>query len=366
MYFAFDEDQEEFRASLRRLLAERAPMTAVREIAATRGFDSTIWRTLTGDMGVPGLHIAEELGGSGFSFLETAIVAQELGRALTPVPMIATTGALEAVFRLGSPELRTELVPVLASGQAVGTLAVSVERDLEVAAATVRATGTGPVTLDGRLDHVAFGHIADLLVVPAVTPGGDAVALYVVEASASGVTATVRDSLDPTRPLATVEFAGAPARLLGSDRAAIDRVVDFVRILLANEAIGASQAALDMAVAYAKQRVQFNRVIGSFQAIKHKCADMAIAIESTQAAVMYASMCVDTDSEDLPVAAVMAKSQASECLTLCAGHNIQVHGGIGFTWEADPHLYFRRAKAIEPLFGSIAAHTARLADLVGI
>jgi len=366
VYFAFDEDQEEFRASLRRLLSERAPMTAVREIAAVRGFDSATWRTLVTDMGVPGLHVAEELGGSGFSFLETAIVAQELGRALTPVPMIATTGALEAVLRVGSAELRKELAPALASGRVVGTLALSTDRDLEVATAPVRATGAAAVTLDGRLDYVAFGHVADLLVVPAVTPSGDAVVLYVVEADAPGVVATVRDSLDLTRPVATVEFTGAPARLLGSDRETIDRVVDFVRILLANEAIGASQAALDMAVAYAKQRVQFNRVIGSFQAIKHKCADMAIAIESAQAAVMYASMCVDTGAEDLPVAAVMAKSQASECLTLCAGHNIQVHGGIGFTWEADPHLYFRRAKAIEPLFGSIAAHTARLADLVGI
>lgn len=366
MYFEFDEDQEEFRASLRRLLSERAPMTRVREIAEARGYDSSTWRLLATGMGVPGLHVDEAFGGSGFSFLETAIVAQELGRALTPVPMIATTGAIEAILRLGSEEQRAELVPALADGSSIGALALAGARDLTVETATVRASGAGEVTLSGNLDYVEFGHIADLLVVPAVTASGDELGLFVVDTSEPGVTATVRESLDMTRPLATVELAGVPARLLGTDRGAIERVVDIMRILLANEAIGASQAALDMAVGYAKQRVQFNRPIGSFQAIKHKCADMAIAIESAQATVMYASMCADTGDDDLQVAAVMAKAQGSECLTLCASENIQVHGGIGFTWEADPHLYFRRAKAIEPLFGNKTQHNSLLADLVGI
>lgn len=367
MYFEFDEDQEEFRASLRRLLGERAPMTRVREVASVRGYDETTWQLLTRDMGVPGLHVPEDLGGGGFSFVETALVAQELGRALTPVPFIGTVGAMEAIRRLGSAEQRERLVPGLAVGTVIGALALPGNRDLEVDASTVRASGDGSaVRLTGRLDYVAFGHVADLLVVPALGSGGDTVGLYVVEASAAGVEIEARESLDLTRPLATVVLSDVTAQPLGSDREGIERVVDVVRILLGNEAVGASQATLDMAVEYAKQRVQFNRPIGSFQAIKHKCADMAIAIDSAEATVMYASMCAADESAELRAAALMAKAQGSECLTLCASQNIQVHGGIGFTWEADPHLYFRRAKAIEPLFGNAVHHHMMLADVVGI
>ncbi|MFF0814975.1 acyl-CoA dehydrogenase family protein [Rhodococcus sp. NPDC003318] len=367
MYFAYDEDQEEFRASLRRLLTERAPIARVREVAENGTHDADTWRLLSSNMGVPGLHVAEEFGGGGFSFLETAIVAQELGRALTPVPMITTTGAIEAVLRLADAEQKGRLLPNLLDGSTIGSLAVSGPDDLAVDTATVRASGDPAApTLAGTLDYVPFGHVADLLVVPALVPGGDDVALYVVDAHTAGVVARGQASLDLTRPLATVELADVPAQLLGADRAAIERVINVVRTLLANEALGASEAALEMAVDYAKQRVQFNRPIGSFQAVKHKCADMAIAIDSAQATVMYASMCADEDNDEFPQIAVMAKSQGSDCLTQCAAQNIQVHGGIGFTWEADPHLYFRRAKAIEPIFGNSAHHTGLLADLVGI
>lgn len=365
MYFAFDEDQEEFRASLRRLLSERAPMDKVRDIATDGDYDVETWQLLASNMGVPGLHIAEEFGGGGFSFLETSIVAQELGRALTPVPMIATTGAIEAILRLGSDAQKQELLPKLLDGSAIGSLALVGAKDTEVDSASVRAGGDEP-KLTGRLDYVAFGHVADILVVPAVTPSGNAVALYAVEANSAGVTVTKRDSLDLTRPVATVELSGAPAQLLGSDVKSLERVVAVVRTLLANEALGAAEAALNMAVEYAKQRVQFNRVIGSFQAIKHKCADMAISVDAAQATVMYASMCAEHGSGEFVQAAIMAKGQASECLTLCASTNIQVHGGIGFTWEADPHLFFRRAKAVEPIFGNSNHHRAELADLVGI
>ncbi|MFF3574241.1 acyl-CoA dehydrogenase family protein [Nocardia jiangxiensis] len=367
MYFAFDEDQEEFRSSLRRLLTERAPMTRVREIVASDGHDADTWRLLASNMGVPGLHVAEKFGGGGFSFLETVIVAQELGRALTPVPMVTTTGAIEAVLRLGSDAQHRELLPKLLDGSVIGALALSGSDDTAVGSVRVRATGDRSApTLTGRLDYVAFGHVADLLVVPALVPAGDEVALYVLDARASGVSITARTSLDPTRPVATVELADAQARILGADPDAIGRVVNLVRTLLANEALGASEAVLEMAVNYAKQRVQFNRPIGSFQAIKHKCADMAIAIDSAQATVMYASMCANEDNDEFPRVAVMAKAQASECLTLCAAQNIQVHGGIGFTWEAEPHLYFRRAKATEPILGNNAHHTELLAELVGI
>ncbi|WP_067679420.1 acyl-CoA dehydrogenase family protein [Nocardia miyunensis] len=367
MYFAFDEDQEEFRSSLRRLLTERAPMSRVREIIADGAHDAGTWRLLASNMGVPGLHVAEEFGGGGFSFLETVIVAQELGRALTPVPMVTTTGAIEAVLRLGTDIQRRELLPRLVDGSAIGALALSGSDDTAIDSARVHASGDSATPrLTGRLDYVAFGHVADLLVVPALVPAGNAVALYVLDARADGVTITARTSLDLTRPVATIELSGVEAQFLGADPDSIARVVNVVRTLLANEALGASEAVLEMAVNYAKQRIQFNRPIGSFQAIKHKCADMAIVIDSAQATVMYAAMCADEDNDEFPRVAVMAKAQASECLTLCAAQNIQVHGGIGFTWEAEPHLYFRRAKAIEPILGNHAQHTELLAELVGI
>lgn len=367
VYFAFDSDQEEFRSSLRRLLAERAPMSRVREIAERGTYDAETWRLLVSNMGVPGLHVAEEFGGGGFSFLETAVVAQELGRVLTPVPMITTTGAIEAVLRLGSLAQQRALLPALLDGTAIGTLALSGPRDTAVGSAQVRTAGdpASPL-LTGRIDYVPFGHVADLLVVPALDSAGDMMALYVVEAQAAGVRVTARPSLDPTRPVATVDLSDAPAKVLGSDPAAIGRVVALVRTLLANETIGAAEAVLDKAVEYAKQRVQFNRPIGSFQAVKHKCADMAIAIDAAQATVMYASLCASEDNDEFPRVAVMAKSQGAECLSFCAAQNIQIHGGIGFTWEADPHLYFRRAKATEPLLGDHAHHTELLAELVGI
>ncbi|MCF8588948.1 acyl-CoA/acyl-ACP dehydrogenase [Gordonia sp. HY285] len=368
MYFEFDDDQEEFRKSLRRLLTERAPMSRVREFAESGDYDADTWNLLASNMGVPGLHIDEQFGGGGFTFLETCLVAQELGRALTPVPMVTTTGAIEAILRLGTDQQKQDLLPRLVEGSAIGALALSGPDDTSVDVAGVRAVDDGPgaQSLTGRVDYVAFGHIADLFVVPALTPAGDQVALYAVDANADGVEVTSQPSLDLTRPVATVEFTNTPAQLLGAEPEPIRHVVDVVRTLLANESLGAAEAALEMAVEYAKQRVQFNRPIGSFQAIKHKCADMAIAIDALQATVMYASMCADQDSDEFSRVSVMAKGQAAECLTLCASQNIQVHGGIGFTWEADPHLYFRRAKATEPLFGNSKHHSDLLADLVGI
>lgn len=365
MYFGFDEDQEDFRASLRRFLDSRSSMDKVREVGESGGYDTSTWQSLASEMGVPGLHISEDFGGGGFSYLETAIVAQEVGRALAPIPLTTTVGAMEAVRRLGDMNLIQELLPPLAAGAKIGVLAVTSESDLDPAVARVRVDEFETSELSGQLDFVAFAHVADLLVVPALTADG-CVALFAVQSNAAGLVVTQHDSMDRTAPVAKIELSSAPARLVGSDPAAIERVVNVVRTLLANEALGAAEAVLAMAVDYAKQRVQFNRAIGSFQAIKHKCADMAIAIDAVQATVMYASMSADQGTADFAEAAIMAKAQASDCLTLCASQNIQVHGGIGFTWEANAHLYFRRAKALEPLLGDSSHHRAVLADLVGI
>ncbi|UGQ11607.1 acyl-CoA/acyl-ACP dehydrogenase [Yinghuangia sp. ASG 101] len=372
MYFAFSQEQEEFRDSLRRLLTKRAPMTRVRAVAAADdGYDAETWRLLCRDMGLPGLHIGEEYGGGGFSYLETAVALQELGRALTPVPMAATAFACEAVLRLGTPEQRRRLLPPLARGERLGAFAVAGRRDLEPEAATVRAEaapGAGAV-LHGTRDIVLHGDPADLLIVPAVAEAGGPVRLYAVEAGDPRVTAERQESLDLTRPVARVAFDGAPAEPLGGAEApagALDRVIDTARTLLAFEMLGTAERCLEMAVDYAKVRHQFNRPIGSFQAIKHRCADMAVELDMAYGAAMYAAMLAGDDTADIGEPALIAKAQAAEALRLCAGGSIQVHGGIGFTWEHDAHLYFRRAKAVEALFGSIHEHRALLADRIAI
>lgn len=363
MFFDFDEDQEQFRTSLRRLLQERAPLTHVRECIADAGWDVKLWALLTAEMGVPGLHVAERDGGSGFSHLESAIVAEELGRMLSAVPFLSTCAAMEAVRRCGSPGQRSELLPSLASGERVGTLAVTVPADV-TAGAVVASDGT----LTGTLPTVADGAIADLFVVPATDVDG-AVALHVVDAAASGLRVEPLASLDLVRPVARLVLDSTPAtRLLESSPDAISLTIDTVRALLAFEALGAARASLDLATEYAKTRTQFNRPIGSFQAVKHKLAEMAIEIDATEAAAMFAVLQLTLEAAaqpgspelararaELSASAPIAKAQAAETLRRCAGDSIQVHGGIGFTWEHDAHLYFRRAKSTEVVLGSTDA-----------
>ncbi|KAA9150217.1 acyl-CoA dehydrogenase [Amycolatopsis acidicola] len=350
MYFAFTEEQEEFRASLRRLLTERAPSARVREVLDA-GHDPMLWKLLVQDMGLPGLHVPEEYGGQGFGYLETAVVFQELGRALAPVPMAASTFAIEAILRCGTEEQRRSLLPGLASGERIGALAVTGARPDDA----VRVDGD---RLHGKVNWVAHGHVADVLVVPA--DGG----LYVVEKGAPGLTVERVDSLDLTRPVSTLVLEGVPAQRLGAD--GVERVLDVARTLLAFEALGAAEQCLDISVEYAKTRVQFNRPIGSFQGIKHLCAEMAIEIDASLGAAMYAAMILDEDPVEFAQVATLAKAQAAETVRQCAEGMIQVHGGIGFTWEHDSHLYYRRAKAIEVWLGGVTELRDLLADRVGI
>jgi alkylation response protein AidB-like acyl-CoA dehydrogenase len=370
VFFAFDADQDDFRASLRRFLAERAPLEAVRRAAETDlGYDPALWQQMSTQLGLPGLHLPEEHGGSGTGLLEPAIVMEETGRALTSSPYAACLLASLAVLRFGSQEHQDELLPAIAAGEVVATLATAETGSPGglVGLQTTALSRGDEVALTGRKILVEHGHSADVLLVSATGPDGGAsgARLYIVRADAPGLTRTRATALDLTRPVAEVELDAAPGVALG-EVADLTALVDLWCALLSAEMVGGTAACLDMAVAYAKARYQFNRPIGSFQAVKHRCADMLVALDGARAAAQYAVFAADRGSPELATVAPLAKAEAAEAYTLAAGSTIQVLGGIGFTWEHDAHLYFRRAWADAGLLGGPAAQRARLADALGL
>lgn len=366
MDFRYHTEHDDLRASLRGFLHQTAPAARVREVATGDGCDISLWRRLCTELELPGLHLPEQYAGAGGSLVEAAIVFEELGRALTPVPMAATVFAIEAVLRLGDERQRAAILPALLSGERVATLAAAGPDALDPARVTVRADrhGDGRADLSGEIAPVLHGHVAGLFVVPAMA--GTQVALYLVADNDPGVTVDRLPSFDTTRPVARLRMAHAPAEQLAAGPPdAIERVLDTARVLLSAEMLGGAEACLAMAVEYACSREQFDRPIGSFQAVKHSCADMMIEIDATRAAVMFAAMSAG-DPDELRITAPLVKAQAADTFTLCAGAAFQVHGGIAFTWEHDMHLYFRRAKTTEALFGSSAHHRNLLADRVGL
>lgn len=368
MDFSYDADQEELRATVRRFLADRSPLAKVREDVATPlGHDPALWKQMAGQLGLPGLHLPEEHGGSGTGLLEPAVVLEETGRALTPSPYAAVLFASLAVQRLGTPEQQAALLPPLAGGDAVATLAV-VELTSPTGASALRTTAQSrraDVTLTGTKTLVEHGHSADVLLVSATGDDG-AAGLYVVQGDAPGLTRSRLDALDLTRPVAEVQLEAVPAVRLGDGSAGLDDLVDVLCALLSAQMVGGTAACLDMGTAYAKDRYQFNRPIGSFQAVKHRLAEMLVALDGARAAAQYAVMVADAGSPELATVAPLAKAEASEAFTFAAGWNVQVHGGVGFTWEQDAHLYFRRAWSDSALLGGPAAQRARLADRLGL
>ncbi|BBX73003.1 acyl-CoA/acyl-ACP dehydrogenase [Mycobacterium shinjukuense] len=363
MDFQYSTEQDAFRASLRGFLHDQAPPARVREMAGAGGPDRRLWQRICTELELPALHVPPERGGVGATLVETAIAFSELGRALTPIPFAATVFAIEAILRMGDDEQSKSLLAGLLTGEQIGTLAVSGH---DVASATsVRAVRRdGRPALTGECTPVLHGHLADLFVVPAVVDGS--IVPHVVAADAPGVTVRRLPSFDLTRPVATLQLARSPAEALTAGTPDdMERVLDVARVLLAAEMLGGAEACLDLAVQYAGRRTQFDRPIGSFQAVKHACADMMIEIDATQATVMFAAMSA-ADDDELAITAPLAKAQAADTFTLCAGSAIQVHGGIAFAWEHDLHLYYRRAKTSEALFGSSARHRALLADRAGL
>ncbi|WP_330293321.1 acyl-CoA dehydrogenase family protein [Streptomyces sp. NBC_00576] len=373
MDLTFSEEQDELRKVVRSFLAKHSDEAEVRRLAADeRGHDPVVWRRMAGQLGLQGLAVPEEYGGSGFGYVDLGIVFEEAGRALLCGPYFATVAlAAEALLRCDDEAARTDLLPGITSGETVATLALTEESgrwDEQGIRLTARETADG-WQLTGAKTYVPDGHLADLLLVAARTPSG--ISLFAVAAAdAPGLTRTPLPTLDQTRKQTRLEFAGTPARLLGAEGTAwpgLARTLATASVLLAAEQVGGASAALDAAVEYAKLREQYGRPIGSFQGIKHKCADMLMEIESARSAAYGGLWALDAgDEREIAVAAALAQTFCSEAFTRVAGDNIQVHGGIGFTWEHPAHLYLKRAKSCEVLLGTPSYHRELLATRLGI
>jgi alkylation response protein AidB-like acyl-CoA dehydrogenase len=362
-------EQEELRESLRRFLGDHAPMRRVREVmGSAEGHDPALWRRMADELGLQAMTVPEAYGGAGFGQVELSVVMEELGRALAPGPFLASAVlATSALLALDDEEARHELLPGLASGDRIATLAVVEAGGWDAAAVGMRAgLEGGRWRLSGTKTLVLDGCLADLVLVAA--RAGDELALFAVEGSAPGLTRTSLKTLDLTRPMARLDFAQVPARRLVSEdgAGALRRVMDLAAVALAGEQLGGLQRCLEMSVEYAGARAQFGRAIGSFQAIKHLCADMQVDMELARSAARWAAWVADEASEELPVAASVAAAHCSEAFFRVAANTIQVHGGIGFTWEHDAHLHFRRAKSSQLLMGTPSQRRAQLASRLGI
>jgi alkylation response protein AidB-like acyl-CoA dehydrogenase len=371
MNFAFSDEQEELRTSVRRFLSEKSPETEVRRLMeTTEGYDPAVWSQMADQLGLQSLTIPEEFGGSGFSYVELIVVLEEMGAALLCAPFFSTVAlAANALLTSGDDDAKKNYLPGIASGETIATLAITEDNgkwDFSGIELAAEKSGDGWV-LNGHKMFVLDGHVADLIVVAARTGAG--ISLFAVPGDASGLTRTPLPTMDQTRKQARLEFSGVAATLIGTDggaEAGLSKTLDLAAVALAAEQVGGAQRVLDASVEYAKTRIQFGRPIGSFQAIKHKCADMLLEVESAKSAAYYAAWAAAEDSDELPVVASLCKSYCSEAYFHSAAENIQIHGGIGFTWEHPAHLYFKRAKSSELLLGDPSYHRELLAQRIGI
>jgi alkylation response protein AidB-like acyl-CoA dehydrogenase len=371
MNFAFTEEQDELRSTIRAFMEAKSSEEAVREQMETEnGFDADVWSQMAEQMGLQGLHIPEEFGGSGFSYVELGIVLEEMGRALLCAPFFSSVVlAANTLLQSSDDAAKAAHLPGIAAGSTIATLAFTEPNGKwDESGITMQASGSGSdVTLSGTKSFVIDGHIADLIIVAARSSAG--VSLYTVAGDAAGLTRTALSTMDQTRRQARLDFDNTPATLLGTDGKGWDvlaTVLDLAAVGLAAEQVGGAQFVLEMAVQYAKDRVQFGRPIGSFQAIKHKCADMLLEVESAKSAAYYGLWCASEMNDELPSVASLAKAYCSEAYFHATAENIQIHGGIGFTWEHPAHLYFKRAKSSELLFGDPTYHRELLAQRIGI
>jgi alkylation response protein AidB-like acyl-CoA dehydrogenase len=369
--FAFTEEQEELRKAVRRFLEDKSPETEVRRLMeTTEGYEPAVWTQMADQLGLQGLAIPEAYGGHGFSYVELIVVLEEMGRALLCAPYFSSVAlAANLLLVSGDEAAKQEYLPGIAGGTTIATVALAESSGRwDEPGVTLAATGSpGGWTLTGEKLYVLDGSTSDLILVAARAPAG--VSVFAVDKGAAGLTATPLSTMDQTRKQARLGFEATPARLLGQEGAgwaALSKMLDLAAAALAAEQVGGAQKVLEMAVEYAKVRVQFGRPIGSFQAIKHKCADMLLEVESAKSAAYYAGWAAAEDNDELPVVASLAKSYCSEAYFHAAAENIQIHGGIGFTWEHPAHLYFKRAKSSELLFGDPTYHRELLAQRIGI
>jgi alkylation response protein AidB-like acyl-CoA dehydrogenase len=368
---ALGELADELRESVHDFVQSRSPEPEVRRLIETdEGFDPAVWSQMAEQLELPGMTIPERFGGSGFAIDAQAVVFEEMGAALMCAPYLSTVLAAEALVATGDDDVCAEYLPEIAAGTKRAALALLEGHgttDLAEIQATATGDGNGGARLDGRKKYVIDGHTADLLVVVAREDAG--LSIFVVDGEAPGVAREPVATLDLTRKQAHVALDGAEGRRAGepgAGEAVVTRVSQYAAVALSAESVGCASACLDMSVEYAKDRVQFGRPIGSFQATKHKCAEMLRFTEQARAAAYEAAVTTATDDAEAPLVASVAKAYCSEMAGWVAAENIHVHGGIGYTWEHPAHLYFRRAKANEQLFGGPAHHRELVLRCVGV
>jgi alkylation response protein AidB-like acyl-CoA dehydrogenase len=379
MNFGFSEEQELLRATARKFLEKECTSEFVRKVMATpEGTTAEFWAKLA-EQGWVGLIYPEASGGAGLGFVDVAVLMEEMGRAMMPGPYFSTVllGGL-TILEAGSEAQKRAWLPLISGGEARVALALTEPNGRwDAGGVTVGAAAAGGgFTLSGTKLFVLDAHIADAIVVAARTATGgspeDGVSLFLVPKGAAGLEVTLLPTMDQTRKLCEVKLASVrvgPDGLLGdTGRAwpAIARVLERATVALCAEMCGGAQRVLDMTTEYAKIRIAFGKPIGAYQGVKHKAADMLVEVENAKSLTYYAAWAVDEAAPEAALAASMAKAYASDAFRRVAGAGIQLHGGIGFTWEHDLHLYFKRAKGSEFTFGDATHHRERVAQLINL
>ena len=360
MNFEFSEDQVLLKNQIRRALDDHCRSADVRQILESDSpHDSQLWRVLC-EMGVQGTAIDDSLGGAGAGYLELCVVAEELGRALAPVPFSSSIFlAVEALKVAANDEQKLALLPGLASGEKIGTLAAwEINGPLQPDTIAMRWEEG---VLNGRKILVPDGDVADVAIV--IARDDEGLSLFAVDLTDSGVTRETLETIDPSRNFSTLTFNAVAAQRLGDAGDGwnlLEQVLNRAAVLVAFEQIGGAQKALEMATDYAQERYAFGRPIGSFQAVKHMLADMYVDLELARSNCYYGAWALSTDADELPLAAATARVSATQAFQHCSKNNIQTHGGMGFTWEFDCHLFYRRSNLLAVLLGGQSVWKDRL------
>lgn len=369
MGFAVTDEQRALRSTVAEMMAKRSPEAAVRELMATdTGFDPAVWQELAA-MGLLGLLISEEHGGAGAGPVEAGIVMEEMGAALLVSPYLSTAVLVPNLLAAaGDAQECAAVLPRIVAGELIANVAFAEDGSTRVPATiATSATAAGDAwRVTGCKDFVLDGRLAELTYVLAATDGGPAV--FAVEANAPGVEITPLTTVDQTRKLCRIQFADTPARLVGNQGRGVEicgAALDSSAVALVSEQAGGARRAMEMAVEYAKTRFQFGRAIGSFQAVKHMCADMLLEAESAVSAARFAAESFARQAPSRIADLALAQAYCSDAFVFVAATNIQVHGGIGFTWEHPAHLYLRRARGDAQLLGSASWHRERYLQQIG-